>query len=146
MIDIHCPRCGRQFSLPQAAPMVKCPYCGQDITMQPGMNQQQPYGQPGPQPNYAYGPQPQQPGVFDVGSSGKSRGVAGLLAILLGSLGIHYFYSGKVGGGFICIGLTIITCGCWSIISLIQGIMLLTMTQEEYERKWVNSLSTFPLF
>ena len=137
MFNVQCPRCGKQFSLPEAAPQVKCPFCGQDIIMQPAS---------GPQPNYAYGPQPQQPGVFDVGPSGKSRGIAGLLAILLGGLGVHYFYSGKIGGGFICILLTLITCGIWSIIALVQGVMLFTMTQEEYERKWVNSLSTFPVF
>lgn len=146
MLNVQCPRCGKQFSLPQAAPQVKCPYCGQDIIMQPAPGQQQPYGNTGQQANYAYGPQPMQPGVFDVGPSGKSRGIAGLLAILLNGLGVHYFYSGKIAGGFICIGLSIITCGLWSIIALIQGIMLLTMTQEEYENKWINSYSTFPLF
>lgn len=107
--------------------------------MQQAPNQQA-YNQ---QPNYAYG---RPPGVFDEGPSGKSRGVAGLLAILLGTLGVHYFYVGKVGGGLICILLSIITCGIWGIVALIQGIMLLTMTQEEFERKWVYSQSTFPLF
>lgn len=85
-------------------------------------------------------------GLFDAGPSGKSRGVAGLFAILLGGLGVHYFYMGKVGGGFICILLTIITCGLWSVVSLIMGIMMLTMRQEEFERKYINSPSTFPLF
>lgn len=146
MLNVQCPKCGQQFSLPYSAPQVKCPFCGQDIIMQPASEQQQTFSQTGPQPNYAYGPQPQQPGIFDAGPSGKSRGVAGLLAILLTGLGIHYFYSGKVAGGFICIGLTIITCGIWSVVALIQGIMLMTMTQEDYENKWVNSLSTFPLF
>lgn len=139
MFNVQCPRCGKLFSLPEAAPSVKCPFCGQDILMQQAPNQQA-YNQ---QPNYAYG---RPPGVFDEGPSGKSRGVAGLLAILLGYLGVHYFYVGKVGGGLICILLSIITCGIWWIITLIQGIMLLTMTQEEFERKWVNSMSTFPLF
>ncbi len=85
-------------------------------------------------------------GVFDVGPSGKSRGVAGLLAILLGGLGIHYFYCGKVGGGFICILLTIVTCGIWTILTLIQGIMMMCMKHEEFERKYVINPATFPLF
>lgn len=102
------------------------------------------YGQP-QQPQYGYGQQ-QQIGAFDAGPSGKSRGVAGLLAIFLGGLGIHYFYCGKGGGGAICILLTIVTCGAWSILTLIQGIMMLTMSCEDFERKYVYSQSTFPLF
>ena len=85
-------------------------------------------------------------GIFDAGPSGKSRGVAGLLAILIGTLGIHYFYIGKVGGGLICILLSIVTCGLWGVVTLIQGIMMLTMKSEEFERKYVNSTSTLPLF
>lgn len=38
---------------------------------------------------------PQSNDVFSPGPSGKSRGVAALLAIFLGSLGIQYFYRGK---------------------------------------------------
>ena len=53
---------------------------------------------------------------------------------------------GKTGGGFLCILLSLITCGLWSIIPLIQGILMLTMTQEQFESKYVNTPSTFPLF
>ena len=35
---------------------------------------------------------PQSDNVFTAGPSGKSRGVAALLAIFIGSLGIQYFY------------------------------------------------------
>lgn len=85
--------------------------------------------------------------AFDsAGPEGKSRGVAALLAILLGYLGIHYFYLGKVGGGLICILLSIITCGAWQIITLIQGILMFCMTNEEFEQKFVRTTSTFPLF
>ncbi|MDE7237726.1 MAG: TM2 domain-containing protein, partial [Paramuribaculum sp.] len=43
--------------------------------------------------------------AFDAGPSGRSRGVAGLLAIFLGSLGIQYFYLGKTQAGIIAIVL-----------------------------------------
>lgn len=76
----------------------------------------------------------------------KDKTAAGVLAILLGWLGIQYFYLGKVGGGFICLLLSIVTCGLWSIVTLIQGIMMLTMTQEEFNAKYVYSDSVFPLF
>lgn len=85
--------------------------------------------------------------AFDAaGPEGKSRGVAALLAILLGSLGVHYFYLNKPGGGFICILLSIITCGIWQVITLIQGILMFCMTNAEFERKYVETTSTFPLF
>lgn len=90
-----------------------------------------PYGQQG----YPYNAEPE-----------KSKVAAGLFAIFLGWIGLQYFYVGKIGGGVICILLTIFTCGLWNIISLIQGILFLTMTQEEFERKFVYSNSTFPLF
>ena len=89
---------------------------------------------------------PQEPGVFDSGPSGKSRGVAGLLAILLGGFGAHYFYLGKIGGGFICLLLCLVTCGLWSILTLVQGIVMMTMKQNDFEQKFVYSQSTFPLF
>lgn len=38
------------------------------------------------------------------------------------------------------------TCGLWGIVELIQGIMMLTMSQEEFDRKYVNSTSFMPLF
>lgn len=84
---------------------------------------------------------------FDAsGPEGKCRGVAALLAILLGALGIHYFYLNKVGGGLLTILLTVITCGIWQIVVLIQGILMFCMTNETFERKYVQSTSTFPLF
>lgn len=83
----------------------------------------------------------QRPGISD-----KDKVVCGVLAILLGSFGAQYFYLNKIGGAFICIGLTLITCGGWSLISFIQGIVMLTMTQPQFEQKYVFSTSTFPIF
>lgn len=80
------------------------------------------------------------------GPEGKSRGVAGLLAILIGGLGIHYFYINKTTGGIYCILLTLVTCGLWSTITLVQGILFLTMTNQEFENKFVLSQSEFPVF
>ena len=102
---------------------------------------QQPYQQPYQQ---QYQQQYQQP-VYQQPSS-KDKTVAGILAILLGGFGVHYFYLGKVGGGFICLLLSFVTCGIWSIVTLIQGILMLTMSQQEFDNKFVYSDSTFPLF
>lgn len=89
-------------------------------------------------------------GVFDDGPSGKSRGVAALLAIFLGSFGAHYFYIGKSTPGVVFLLVSLFSCGffAWivAIIALIQGIKMLTMTEEAFEEKYVNTYSSFPLF
>lgn len=81
------------------------------------------------------------------GYSGDSKRVlCGIMAILFGSIGIQYFIIGKVGAGFITILLSILTCGAWSIITLIQGILILCMSDSEFQRKYINSTATLPLF
>ena len=112
------------------------------------------------QPQHAYG-QPAQPvqpgqpygypqngygqGYYGQGS-GKSNVAAGLLAIFLGCLGIQYFYVGKVSAGLITILLSLVTCGCWEVVTLCQGIYMLTLDQQQFDQKYVYSTSTFPLF
>lgn len=60
----------------------------------------------------------------------KSKLAAGLLGILLGSLGIHNFYLGYTTKGIIQLLLTLLTCGFGAIVSsiwgLIEGVMILT--------------------
>lgn len=95
-------------------------------------------------------PYPPKTDLFDsltsTGTSGKSRLVFALFAIFLGFIGLQYFYVDKVSGGIIAIILSLITCGIWNIISFIQGVLVLVMSQEEFERKYVHSLSSFPIF
>lgn len=78
-------------------------------------------------------------------TSGK-RIAAGVLAILLGGLGVHYFYINKVGGGFLTILLTFVTCGLWSVLTFVQGIIMLTLTDQEFDRKFIHSQNVLPLF
>lgn len=72
--------------------------------------------------------------------------LCGVLAILVGSLGIQYFVLGKVAGGLITILLSIVTCGLWSIVTFVQGILMLCMPDAEFKRKYIDSTSTLPLF
>lgn len=72
--------------------------------------------------------------------------LCGIMAMLLGGLGIQYFILGKTGGGIVTILLTCITCGGWSLITLIQGILMLCMSNEEFKRKYMDSPSFMPLF
>ncbi|MBQ4145011.1 MAG: TM2 domain-containing protein [Clostridia bacterium] len=55
----------------------------------------------------------------------RSRLVAGLLGIFVGSLGIHNFYLGKIGIAITQIIVTIITCGLGGIWGFIEGILIL---------------------
>ena len=70
----------------------------------------------------------------------------GICAIILGGLGVHYFIMGKVAAGFICILLTLVTCGLWEIVTLVQGIMMLCMSDQDFMRKYQCNPATFPLF
>ncbi len=98
---------------------------------QPGYPQQG-YPQPGypqqgyPQPGY---PQPYAgyPLVDEWGNplSDKSKLVAGLLQIFLGSFGVGRFYLGYPGIAVAQIAVTWLTCGIGGIWPLIDGIMML---------------------
>ena len=124
-----------------------CPNCGQII--QPGqptcsrcgtqLNQPQQYQSQNQQAWYNNDP-------FASGPSGKSRGTAALLALLLGGLGIHYFYLGKAFAGIMTIILTTVTCGLWSTLTLVQAILMFCMDNQTFERKYVETNSSFPLF
>ena len=57
--------------------------------------------------------------------------VAGLLAIVLGGLGIHKFILGYTKEGIIQFLLSFL-CGLGALIGLIEGIIYLTKTDEEF--------------
>ena len=80
-------------------------------------------------------------------SSGtKNKLVAGLLGIFLSGLGIHKFYLGYSKEGVIMLLVSIlgglVTCGVvtgiMSIIGLIEGIIYLTKSDEEFDRLYVQ--------
>lgn len=74
-----------------------------------------------------------QPNSARVGSGKKSRVAAGILALLLGGIGVHKFYLGKVGLGFVYLIF------CWTfipgIIALIEGIMYLVQDDATFAQK-----------
>jgi TM2 domain-containing membrane protein YozV len=85
-------------------------------------------------------------------SSGKSHMVAGILAILLGSLGIHKFYLGYTVAGIIMLLATIfggiisggIIVAATGIIGIIEGILYLTKQQSDFDQRYVfNKRSWF---
>ncbi|PWA05205.1 TM2 domain-containing protein [Flavobacterium psychrotolerans] len=58
--------------------------------------------------------------------------VAGVLALIFGSLGIHKFILGYTKEGIIQIILSIVTCGIAGIVPFIEGIIYLTKSDEEF--------------
>lgn len=75
----------------------------------------------------------------------KDHVAAGLLAIFLGSLGIHKFYLGYNTAGFIMLAVTtigsLLTFGLagavMALIGLIEGIVYLVKSQSEFEQVYV---------
>ncbi len=66
--------------------------------------------------------------------------IAGLLGILLGSLAIHKFYLGYTKPAVIHLVISLVTCGAvGSIIGLIEGIIYLTMSDEEFVETYVKN-------
>ena len=67
---------------------------------------------------------------------------AGICGILLGSLGVHKFILGYTGAGLIMLLITLLTCGIASpvmhIIGLIEGIIYLCKSDEEFVRVYVD--------
>ena len=67
---------------------------------------------------------------------------AGVLGILLGALGIHKFVLGYTTEGVIMLVVSIATCGIggavMGIIGLIEGIIYLTKTDEEFQATYVD--------
>lgn len=66
----------------------------------------------------------------------SKRVLAGILAILLGPFGVHKFVLGYTKAGIIMLLGTILTCGIGaavtSVIGLIEGIIYLTKSDEEF--------------
>ncbi len=64
--------------------------------------------------------------------------VAGILGILLGGLGIHKFYLGYTKEGIIQLVIGVLTCGAGSLIGLIEGIIYLTKSDEDFVATYVT--------
>lgn len=69
----------------------------------------------------------------------SKRIVAGVLGILLGSLGIHKFILGYTKEGIIQLVISFISCGFLGIIGLIEGIIYLTKSDEEFIDMYQNN-------
>lgn len=131
-----------------------CPYCGvpndaQGSQQSQNENYNQNEQQSGQyfyngQQNYQYQQQnmnynPQQMNTEPT----KDKLVAGLLAIFLGTLGIHKFYLGYTKSGVIMLLVSLLTFGVgatvMAVIALIEGILYLTKSDAEFYQTYVQN-------
>lgn len=62
----------------------------------------------------------------------SKRILCGVLGILLGGLGIHKFVLGYTTPGIIQLVIGLVTCGAAGIIGLVEGIIYLTKTDDDF--------------
>ena len=121
-----CAQCGAPLDLN----LTSCKYCGEPVAAV----QQQQYQAPMYQQQHTY--QENNYNHYDSNVSAKSKTTAGILAILLGGIGIHKFYLGKIGIGIIYILF------CWTyipaILGIIEGITYLTASDEKFYQKYAK--------
>ena len=72
--------------------------------------------------------------LASVAPNGKNKLAAALFALFLGGRGIHKFYLGQVWQGVLYLVF------CWTfipaVIGLIEGIVLLVMTEQDFNAKY----------
>ena len=126
-----------------------CPYCGAHNDAQGSQQNAQGYQQS--QNEYYNGQQNQQYQQQNVNYNPqqmnteptKDKLVAGLLAIFLGTLGIHKFYLGYTKSGIIMLLVSLLTFGVgatvMAVIALIEGILYLTKSDAEFYQTYVQN-------
>jgi TM2 domain-containing membrane protein YozV len=65
--------------------------------------------------------------------------VAGICGILLGAWGVHKFILGYTTEGIIQIVITLVTCGIGGIVGLVEGIIYLTKSDEDFVRTYIQN-------
>lgn len=65
--------------------------------------------------------------------------VAGICGILLGAWGVHKFILGYTTEGIIQIVITLVTCGIGGIVGIVEGIIYLTKSDEEFVRTYIQN-------
>ncbi len=79
------------------------------------------------------------PGAMGLKPPGADKKmVAGICGILLGGFGVHKFILGYTTEGIIQIVITILTCGAGGIIGIIEGIIYLTKSDEEFVATYID--------
>lgn len=64
---------------------------------------------------------------------------AGLLGLLLAPFAANKFYLGYISEGIIQVVLNLVTCGVASVIPFIEGIIYITMSDEQFDQTYVQN-------
>lgn len=128
MSNMTCPSCGGQKATKINDHEYRCEYCGHTFSpitpSQPIFKSQNFFQQTPALKNASFN---------TTNSNGKNRMTTAILAILLGGIGAHQFYLGNTGKGILY--LVFIWTYIPAIIGVIEGIMLITQTDEEFNAK-----------
>jgi TM2 domain-containing membrane protein YozV len=65
--------------------------------------------------------------------------LAGILGIVVGGFGVHKFVLGYTTEGIIQIVITLLTCGAGGIIGIVEGIIYLTKSDEDFVRTYIQN-------
>lgn len=131
MNNYTCPSCGGQKTTQINDREYRCEYCGHTfIPVEPRQQQaQQQFASQSPN----FSQQSFQSQFSSQNAAGKNRLTAAILGLILGGLGAHHFYLGNTLKGVIYLVF------CWSyipaLLGLIEGIMLLTQSDEDFAIK-----------
>ena len=73
----------------------------------------------------------------------EKKMAAGICGILLGAFGVHKFILGYTTEAIIMLCISVVSCGILamipSVIGIVEGIMYLTKTDEEFVRTYVQN-------
>ena len=154
--SLACPHCGKNYVISErySGASVKCKFCGElfrvpEEELIPDAVFIDEPGQATPRFNSGRGSQ-QAAGSATVNYARSdvrygvepSRLVGAFLAALLGTLGIHHFYTGQARKGMLCLILPFFTCGLslpvHLILGLFDGIRYFAMSDQEWSHRWQN--------
>lgn len=133
--EIKCTNCGGDKFKLVGDNIFKCAYCGTTVMANSEPTESQPpqYAVPQP-PQYAAPQPPQYAAPQQQPREMKNKTTAALLALFLGAFGAHKFYLRQTGVGIIY--LIFFWAYIPGIIAFIEFIIFLTMSQEEFDRKY----------
>ena len=75
--------------------------------------------------------------MAEIPADAPQRTTIGIIAIVIGSLGVHKFMLGNTTEGLIQIAITCCTGGVGGFIGMVEGIIYLTKTDEEFYQTYV---------
>jgi len=140
---VFCTRCGAQ-NADFAQTCVQCQAALPVIASpRPAQTDYQPLYQLSYEPIQPPTPLYSQPPMQDWKQAGADKKiVAGILGIVIGGLGIHKFVLGYQKEGLIMLLVSVLSCftlaGVMHIIGIIEGIMYLTKSDEEFVRTYIQ--------